>query len=279
MTRPLPWRCCAFLLCALGAKSAPAPDCHLVPGWEQKGPARSYNADTLFEYMDGNSEGYFVYGFVQMQGVTCVSGGDTILIDISEFADPESAYGMFAANRDQRRSVEAIGMAGQIGPRRAVFVKDKYYVELAAEPAKDHTPALQAFAAQLEKRVQGRTALPEALGWFPKEKLTDSARLVPQSVLGIRLLKRGYIAQYETGKAFVVAEASPEAAAGTMSKLRERIGQTQPLHLADEAFQGTDKYLNGMCVFRKGRFVAGYANLPPGADGKALASALAARIP
>jgi hypothetical protein len=263
----------------LGWAAAP-PDCHLVPGWEQKGPARSFTTDDLFEYMDGNSEGYFAYGFVRMQGVTCTSGGDTFLIDISEFADFESAYGMFAANLDQRRPVEAIGMAGQIGPRRAVFVKDKYYVEIAAEPAKDHTPALKAFVSALEPRILGRTALPETLGWFPKEKLVaGSARLVPQSVLGIKLLKRGYIAQYETGKAFIVQEASVADATATMSKLRERIGQTAPLTIADAGFQGSDKYLDGVCVFRKGRFVAGYANLPAGSSCQALAATLAARIP
>jgi hypothetical protein len=270
----------ALFLGAVLAWAVAPPDCHLVPGWEQKGPSRTYTTDDLYEYMDGNSEGYFIYGFVRMQGVTCTSGGDTFVIDISEFADPESAYGMFSANRDQRKPIEPIGMGGQIIPRRAVFVKDKYYVEIAAEPAKDHTPALKSFVAALEKRITGQTALPAALGWFPAEKLVpESVRLVPQSVLGIRILKRGYIAQYEIGKAFIIPEATPEAAAATIAKLRERIGQTEPVKLADEAFQGTDKYLNGMCVFRKGRFVAGYANLPPGADGKVLATTLAARIP
>ena len=38
----------------------------------------------------------------------------------------------------------------------------------------------------------------------------------------MRLLKRGYVAQYEYGKAFLVKEASPEAAAGVLEKLRAR---------------------------------------------------------
>ena len=34
----------------------------------------AYDADNLFEYMDGNSEGYLLYGFQNMHGVTCTQG-------------------------------------------------------------------------------------------------------------------------------------------------------------------------------------------------------------
>lgn len=260
--------------------AAQAPDCSLVPGWTQQGPARTYLADNLFEYMNGNAEGYLIYRFVKMQGVTCRSGGDTIVFDLSEMADPEAAYGIFAANRDARIPTLKIGMAGQIQPRRGVFCKDKYYVEIAVNQDKDLTPALKAFLTAMEKRISGRTTLPEAIRWFPTEKLVaDSIRLIPESVLGLRLLRRGYIAQYDYGKAFLVTETSPEAAAEVMTKLRARIGDTQPAKIADDAFRATDRYLGGLCFFRKGCYLAGYANLGEGQDAVALASALAARIP
>jgi hypothetical protein len=266
-----------FILPAAMA-AAPMPDCKAVPGWSQQGEARSYVSDNLFEYMDGNAEGYLIYGFQRMQGVTCQAGEDTLVIDISEMADPDSAYGIYAANRDSRQPTDKIGTAGQIVPRRAIFVKDKYYVEIAANPAKDHTPALKAFVAVLEKSISGRTELPEALTWFPTEKLVpDSTRLIPESVLGLRLLKRGYVAQYEFGKAFLVFEESPQTAAGVLTKLKARMGETKPAQIGDEAFMATDKYLGGMCVFRKGSVIGGYANLKD-QDGAALASALAGKV-
>src|ERR1017187_2690777 len=86
--------------------AAQGPQCDLVAGWSQQGAARAYEASNLFEYMDGNAEGYLLYGFAAMHGVTCVHGGDSILIDISEFADGDSAYGMFSANRDPRLPAE-----------------------------------------------------------------------------------------------------------------------------------------------------------------------------
>lgn len=260
-------------LWAAGA-DGPAPACNLAPGWTQNGEPRTYTAENLFEYMDGNAEGYLIYGFDSMRGVTCAKGGVTFVIDISDMGDADSAYGIFTANRDPRQPAARIGMGGQIVPRRAIFAKGKYYLEIAANPEGDYTADLKAWTAALEKSVAGDTALPPTLTWFPPEK-QQALRLVPESVLGIRLLKRGYVAQYEYGKAFVVLETSPESAAEVMQKLRARFGETTPAKVADEAFQVNDKYLGKICIFRKGRYVAGWANVADGQDPLSLATALA----
>lgn len=268
----------ALALVALAA--AQKPDCALVPGWTQHGPTRSFEPDNLFEYMNGNAEGYLLYRFARMQGVTCKNDPDTIVFDVSEMADPEWAYGIFTANRDPNRPVEPIGMGGQVLPRKATFAKDKYYVELSAEPEKDHSAALRAFALAMEKRIAGRATPPETLSWFPQERLVaGSIRLAPESVLGLRLLRYGYVAEYAFGKAFLVAEGSPQAAAEVMSKLRARFGSTEPATVADEAFLAADRYLGRLCFFRKGRYLGGFANLQENEDAVAAASRLAARIP
>src|ERR1039458_4965844 len=181
---------CGFGLLACGlaaaADTAPVPSCTLVPGWTQKGEARSYVGDNLFEYMDGNAEGYLIYGFQSMQGVSCAKGEVTLVIDISDFGEADSSSGMVSANRDLRVPSANLGMGGQIVPRRAIFAKGQYYVEIAAGPEGDYTATLKEWMAAFEKVVPGTTATPAALLWFPAEK-QQSIRLVPESVLGIRL--------------------------------------------------------------------------------------------
>jgi hypothetical protein len=274
------------LLCGLGLVAcvlaaaddkAAAPACSLVPGWTQAGAARYYTADNLFEYMDGNSEGYFSYNFQTMHGVTCKKGEATFVIDISDMGDADNSYGWFSATRDMRQPAYPVGMGGQIVPRRLIFAKGKYYLEIAAEPEGDHTPALKEWASALAKSVEGSTTPPPALSWFPTEK-QQSLKLAPESVLGLRLLKRGYVAQYDYGKAFVVFEDTPESAAAVMQKLRERFGETTPAKLGDEAFQTTDKYLGRLCFIRKGQYIAGYSITVDGMDPAALSAALVARI-
>ncbi len=263
----------------LGTASAQLPKCDAVPGWQQQGPLRTYTAENLFEYMNGNSEAYFIYNFVEMKGITCQSGDVTLVIDISDMTDPEYAYGMFTSTRDPRLPVEKVGTTGQVTQRRAFFVKDKWYVELTANPEGDHTQALRAFMTLMEKSIAGQTEIPRIIGWFPKERLNpESIRLVPESVLGLRLLKSGYVGQYKFGKGFLVKEASPEAAAEVMKKLKDRFGQTSPAGVADESFTTKDKYLNGVLMFRKGSFIGGYADLKEGFDAAADAAKLAKAI-
>jgi hypothetical protein len=260
----------------LGTAFAQLPKCNAVPGWQQRGTVRSYDAGNLYEYMDGNSEAYFIYNFVEMKGVTCQSGDVTLVIDISDMTDPEYAYGMFTSTRDPRLPVEKIGTFGQVTERRSFFAKDKYYVELTANPEGDHTKTLRAFTTIIEKSITGRTEIPKFINWFPKERLTpESVRLVPESVLGLRLLKIGYTGQYDFGKGFLVKESSPESAAGVMKKLKDRFGQTTPAGVADESFTATDKYLKGVFFFRKGNYIGGYADLKEGFDAASMADKLA----
>ncbi len=267
---------CAFGLAA-AEEQAVAPSCSLAPGWTQDGESRYYTTDNLFEYMDGNSEGYFSYDFQNMHGVTCKQGETTFIVDISDMGSPDNAYGWFSSTRDLRQPAYPVGMGGQIVPRRLIFAKGKYYVEIAANPEGDFTAALKQWAAALDKLVPGSTSPPAALAWFPTEK-QQTLKLTPQSVLGLRILKRGYVAQYDYGKAFVVIEETPQSAGATMQSLRQRFGDTSPVKLGEDGFQATDKYLGRMCFVRSGRYIAGYAISVDGIDPVGLTSALVQKI-
>jgi hypothetical protein len=268
------WTACLMLA---AETPAVAPVCNLVSGWVQHGAARYYTTDNLFEYMDGNSEGYFSYHFVDMRGVTCKQGETTFVIDISDMGDADNAFGWFSATRDPRQPAYALGMGAQIVPRRLVFAKGKYYVEIAANPEGDFTVPLRQWAAGLEKLVPGSTTPPAALAWFPAER-QQSLKLVPESVLGLRALKRGYVAQYDYGKAFVVLEETPDSAAGVMMGLRQRFAGSVPVKLGDDAFAITDKYLGRICFARTGRYIAGYAVTAQEVDPISLSAALIGKI-
>jgi hypothetical protein len=163
-------------------------------------------------------------------------------------------------------------------------------VEIAASPEGDHTAALQAFVSKIEPLVEGRNTPPDALDWFPKENLV-SVRLVPESVLGLRQLKRGYVAKYTQGQAFIVIESTPESAAAVFQKLQTRFSDSSPGapgsscepglvgHSVDACFIAKTQYLDNLCIFRKGRYLAGYANQPSPESALTNATKLASRLP
>ena len=270
------------IACAAGlAHAQDYLDCRFAPGWEQTGAKRLYTPDNLYDYKDGGAEGYLAFSFVRMESIDCKSGKDTLSIDISDMTDADSAFGIFSANRDLRLPVSKIGMGGQIEAQSASFAKGKYYVEiteLAADRNADESATMQSLARKIEGLLEGQVTTPKTLEWFPKEGLT-SARLIPESVLGMRLLKRGYVAKYAQGQAFVVLEASPESAADVLKKVRDRFDGATAAKVGDEGFQAKAQYLDGICIFRKGSYVAGYANMADPAKAAELAVQLATRIP
>lgn len=278
---PVAW---AAVLCAAALLPAQEtlPRCDLLPGWKQAGAARLYTADTLRDYMDGNSEGYLIYGFDQMQGVTCKSADASFVIDISKMKDPESAFGLFASSRDPRVPTEAIGVLGQVTPQRGIFVKGERFVEISASPPlKDHSAEIRAFLTALEAKMDGTTSPPAPVGWFPAQGLdANSIRLIPQSVLGLSLLKRGYLAKYDFGRAFIVKQPSADSAIQLMGRLRDKFGDAiEPAAIGDEGFETTDKYLGHLLFFRKGPYIAGFTSLAEDFDAAAVAEVFAARIP
>jgi hypothetical protein len=272
---------CVLLLAAPSVRAQAYLNCNFEPGFEQSGPKRDYTPDNLFEYRDGAAEGYLIFSFSRMQGIDCKSGSTILSIDVSDMSDADSAYGMFAANRDPRQPIQKIGMGAQVLPQSLLFAKGKYFVEIIETDGStdsNQTTALEAFAAKIEPLLEGRTTPPEELAWFVPEN-QESAKLVPESVLGLKILKRGYVAKYNQGQAFIVVEQSPESAAEIMQKLRDRFGGATPATIADEAFQVKAPYLEGVCVFRKGRILGGYTNLSSAAEAAAQAAKLLERIP
>ncbi len=256
------------------------PTCDVMLGYSQEGKARLYEGDALFEYMDGNSEGYFLYSFVRMNGVTCVKGDRKVLIDISEMKDDESAYGMFSANRDVNSPSEHIGAGGQVVPRKAIFAKGKYFIEIAAQMEGDYSQLLRSTAVAFDSQVPGSASVPQPINWFPTDGLTSGPpRLIAESVLGIRALHRGYVAQYGSAKAFIVAEDSDSSAKQVLDKLQTRFAPVQAAQSLGDAFQADDKYLGRICIARSGRYLVGYAAVPVGADPVALVRALMGRLP
>lgn len=271
----------ALLLAGGAAAAQGVPDCHAVPGWEPSSAIRQYDSGNLFEYKDGGAEGYLIFGFQRMSSVDCKSGANTLTIDISEMDDADAAYGLFAANLDATEPTTQIGMGGQVQAQSATFAKGKYYVEIvevATDANLDDSATMRAFAAALEVRLQGTVTPPAQLLWF-SQGTVGPVRMVPESVLGLRALKRGYVAKYQTGQAFVVLEATPESAALTLNTLRAHFPGAVVAQVGNEGFAAKAQYLDGLCIFRKGRVLAGYVNMPTPQQAAAQATALAVRIP
>ena len=255
-------------------------DCGVVPGWEPRGTSETYEPDNLFDYMNGNAEGYLIYDFRRLWTITCTSGERRIVIDASEMGSPEMAYGLFLSARHPDFPLEDLGMAGQITPRRAAFSKGTFYVEFMGSGAEDMTEDLRAFAESLSTRVPGDETPPRELGWLPDEdRIEGSLRLVPQSVLGLHFLRFGYVADYGFGRLFLVRETSPEAMRAAYEQLAERLDDRRDVTCGEAGLEGRDRYLGEIRICLKGRYLAGVAAVKDRERAGVVLQELLSRIP
>ena len=140
--------------------------------------------------------------------------------------DADSAWGMFAANRDPKETIAQIGMGGQLLPQSLYFAKGRFFVEIVetdGDAAGNQTVALRAFAAALVPRLKGRRR---------RRRRSDGSR--PSIRLRYAWFRRacsacacssaGLWPGTSRGRPSFYVEDSPDSAIETMKKLREHFG-------------------------------------------------------
>ena len=164
------------------------------------------------------------------------------------------AYGIFSANATRACPRTRSGWRDRSQPRRACSSRASSTSKSPPIP-RATTPPRCGRGRRSGRRRHRQHGFVRPLAWFPAEEpavATPGAGKRPRHPC----LKRGYVAQYDFGKAFVAYEASPDSATAIMQKLRTRFGQVTAASLADEAFAATDTVSRPPVFFRKGRYRA-----------------------
>lgn len=110
----------------------------LNDGWTVDGRVESYDPDNLYEKINGAAEQYLSFGFKKLHYVTVGQGDDFVTIEIYDQGSFPNTLGIFAAQRDESRSVVTkdnlfyyptpIGAVGGLG---------RYYFKIAAGSSAD----------------------------------------------------------------------------------------------------------------------------------------------
>ena len=224
-----------------------------TPGGWPRGEIERYDADSLFEKINGKADAYLALDFLALACAGYVRPDDpAVYIDVYlyDMQEPLHAYGIYRAQRSgNEQALEAGDEAGAVGA--SVFArKDRFYLEVIASG-----PDAAAEARALARAIAG--ALPAGHdpvtdpSYLPRKGL-KSVRYVRQSGLGVDALTDAFLAGYADGTQVVVARpASPEAAC------KEAL----------EAFA----FLKTPAQFvAKGEYAVGVVSAPDPARGKAL---------
>jgi len=98
-----------------------------VAGWDASGPGESYDAETIYAYIDGHAEVYLAYGMQRCvsRRYRPVDGDAEIVVDLFEMASPADAYGVFS--HDRAGETVAVGQGGIFRHGWLSFWKGSWY--------------------------------------------------------------------------------------------------------------------------------------------------------
>jgi len=230
---------------AAGASPAFLPAASLPPGWEPAGEALTYNADTLYEHIDGAAPGYLRYDFhrLTVQPVQKVGDPKTqIAVEVYEFGKHLDAFGIYSNERGPDLTFIKLGAEGYcVGPACRLY-KGSYYVKLNATRVDDAIEEAEvALARTVATRLRGETTPPSLLKAIPRTGLVPGTeRYEGSDLLAHDFLGAGFTADYKLGgekpsKLFFAIKDSHAAARDAyyqlLSFMRKRgeVGESVPL--------------------------------------------------
>ena len=112
-----------------------------VAGWRAKAPAVRYDAQTIFQYIDGHGEVYLAYGMTACHARRYAgpTGEGEVVVDAFEMASPADAYGVFTHSREGE-PVD-VGQDATFGYGTLSFWKGRLFLSVLAEQESERTRA------------------------------------------------------------------------------------------------------------------------------------------
>ncbi len=204
-----------------------------LDGLQPMGDTEFYNADNLFEKIDGRAPAYLTFNFQQLRCRSfSVTGTAGSFMDVYEyrFDTPVNAFGMFALERDPKGGSLDFAPDGYASGMGFFFRQGNCYVQVLASDQKPRTLELaKAIAENRAKTLPADDAGLDARRRLPVTGMDPaSVQFVQENAQGQAFLKNVFQASYDfSGKKlpFFLMVTSPTDAAAAWKAYLDFAGQ------------------------------------------------------
>jgi predicted small lipoprotein YifL len=133
---------------------SPFPDSNEVTGWQKTGETRTFSADKLYEYIDGDAEKYVKAG-VKSTSTADYKYQDKIeaVADVYTMSDANGAKTIFESEPAGSTHSVSLGDAARASNQSVVFRKGAYLVRIVAY---QETPDVQQALLGLSKGIESK---------------------------------------------------------------------------------------------------------------------------
>ena len=200
-----------------------------LPGWTRLTEVDHFNADNLWEYINGQADFFIDYGFVGVDTAEYRDDrtGGSVVLEIYRMGSPPEGFGIFAAERTREDSSLEIGSGAFLGPNVLGFWQEEYYVKVTSfEDGPEIEGLLIEMAEEISSRLPGGKRVLDPLLLFPKEgRIEASERFIPKNFLGQPYMTDAYQVDYVVNdqpvQLFVMKAASAAEAASRFERFEQ----------------------------------------------------------
>lgn len=261
----------------------------------------TFNAENLFEKIDGRAESFVQYSVVGMAYTYYHPAGDEsneVQIYIFEMADSLKALGKYGSEKPESVKLIPVGTEGYSSAGSTLFHAGPYYTQIVS--TRDDKEFAD-FALEIAKKVAAQQKPAQAVAGSQKFSTADSLfgllpdksgktapKYVAEDVFAFSFLTDVFMADYKDGKdtwlGFIRPYQTPDAAKEVLEKYTKTVKQ-DGAKTSEAKYEGADQVLISEniglvdVVFRKGNSVGGINGATDKAKAEAFVKEMVKSVP
>lgn len=191
----------------------------VIDGWEKSDTLIKYDADFLWDYINGAADYYLSYNFLELEVCEYSRSEDEyIKAEVYNHQNPMNAFGIYAYERPPEGNFVELGAEAYRAHSALNFYCDKYYVKIHSHLSdEDALNAIEEIGKALAERHCSKNMKSTILDDLPlKNRLPHSEKYFPANYLGYSFLNNALEASYISGeekyKLFFIEQENSEKA-------------------------------------------------------------------
>lgn len=225
-----------------------------VPGWTVTVEDEVYDANNLWDIIDGAADLFLEYYFVDLHTARYINVDSVeVKVELYRHNTPINAFGMYSQERDPGYHFIQVGVQGYIEEGVLNFLDGIYYIKISTyEKGKTGQNAMITVAQKMDDFLKQENSFPKIMQCFPeKSKKPNTEKYIAQNFLGYSYLNSVISVSYNddiTFTAFVIMTKTLEDANSTVKKFLDAQKKENIFHVGDNRYEVTDQN-NGRLVF------------------------------
>jgi hypothetical protein len=193
-----------------------------------------FTRENLWDFINGASDTYLAYGFVDLQVAEYKKGKTVIKLEVYRQSDNTMAFGIYSTERSPSFRYINIGTQGYVADGSINFFKGDYYVKIRSYSTNEKVlQSVESLALKVSNMLKGESRMPAILSQFPETgKKINEETFINESVLGHKFLNKAFKANYEVGpdvfSVFIMESNTPAEAMKSVETYLASAGMDSP---------------------------------------------------